>query len=481
MTPAVPGAAVVARVDALCRALEEVVEPDAVPEVAACRSRLAEPLRLAVVGRVSTGKSTLVNALVGRRVAPTSAGECTRVVTWYRFGAPDRAVVHLRDGGSRTMALSARGLPEDLGVPAEDVARLDVFLASGPLRSLTLVDTPGLDSLTEANVAATRRAVLGASAESQRAAGQADAVLYLIADAARRSDLELLADFHASSGPLATTALNAVGVLARADTVGGGPLDDRDALQVAGGIAAGLAEAHRAELSDVVAVSGLLAETARTGRISEDLARRMGSLHAEDELSLALRLQDPDLADLVRDFGPYGLVEGRGHAVRGAQALKHWCEQVSGITHLESVVSSGLLAHSAVLKAARAVESAQAVASAVTDGGRRSQALTLVETARLSPDLHPLEELRALQALRRCDPGSPVVAQLEAFLASTADSRLAPEGANLVEAARRRSGEATRTAALAVSPAEADAARVLARSYHLLARRLAAPATEVRP
>ena len=55
--------------------------------------RLDEPLRVAIAGKVKAGKSTLLNALVGEQVAPTDAGECTRVVTWYRdgHGAADRA------------------------------------------------------------------------------------------------------------------------------------------------------------------------------------------------------------------------------------------------------------------------------------------------------------------------------------------------------------------------------------------------------
>ncbi len=41
-------------------------------------------LRVAIAGRVKAGKSTLLNALVGERLAATDAGECTRIVTWYR-------------------------------------------------------------------------------------------------------------------------------------------------------------------------------------------------------------------------------------------------------------------------------------------------------------------------------------------------------------------------------------------------------------
>src|SRR6478736_7221485 len=62
----------------VCHDVLAVAPPEIKPVVQDVLSTLAEPLRLAVAGRVKAGKSTLVNALVGRLVAPTRAGECTK-------------------------------------------------------------------------------------------------------------------------------------------------------------------------------------------------------------------------------------------------------------------------------------------------------------------------------------------------------------------------------------------------------------------
>ena len=73
--------------------------------------RLDEPLRVAIAGKVKAGKSTLLNALVGEQVAPTDAGECTRVVTWYRDGTTPRIVLHprtARPGRCRCAGTTAR-------------------------------------------------------------------------------------------------------------------------------------------------------------------------------------------------------------------------------------------------------------------------------------------------------------------------------------------------------------------------------------
>ena len=52
----------------------------------AAADRMADPLRVALVGRAKAGKSTLLNALVGDLVAPTDAAECTLVATEYHDG-----------------------------------------------------------------------------------------------------------------------------------------------------------------------------------------------------------------------------------------------------------------------------------------------------------------------------------------------------------------------------------------------------------
>mgnify|MGYP000854844947 CR=1 FL=1 len=79
----------------------EAQQPTVAAEARAIRERLEGPLRVAIAGRVKAGKSTLLNALVGERLAPTDAGECTRIVTWYRKGPGYAVSAHLRDGTDR--------------------------------------------------------------------------------------------------------------------------------------------------------------------------------------------------------------------------------------------------------------------------------------------------------------------------------------------------------------------------------------------
>ena len=82
---------------------------DQAAAVDAVTRRLDEPLRVAIAGRVKAGKSTLLNALVGERLAATDAGECTRIVTWYRHGLGYRVTADLRPTGQARAGVPATG------------------------------------------------------------------------------------------------------------------------------------------------------------------------------------------------------------------------------------------------------------------------------------------------------------------------------------------------------------------------------------
>ena len=103
--------------------------PELHDRAGAAIDRLAEPLRVAVAGRVKAGKSTLVNAMVGELIAPTDARECTKVVTWYRDGVTYR-VEGVDDAGEATQLRFDRdhgALEIDLGGRTPNQwARIDV-------------------------------------------------------------------------------------------------------------------------------------------------------------------------------------------------------------------------------------------------------------------------------------------------------------------------------------------------------------------
>ena len=107
----------------------------------ALRQQAAEPLRVVLVGTVKAGKSTLLNALLGEQIAPTDARECTRIVTWYRYGrAPVVKARHTTEGEVQLpIRRDHDRLELDLGhLDADEVTSLDITWPAAPLEeSLT--------------------------------------------------------------------------------------------------------------------------------------------------------------------------------------------------------------------------------------------------------------------------------------------------------------------------------------------------------
>jgi GTP-binding protein EngB required for normal cell division len=123
-------------------------------QLAALLDRLdAARLRVLVVGEAKRGKSTLVNALLGRSVLPSGVTPLTAVATTVRYGDDERAEVRFLDGHEEKHPLAT--LPDlvtERGNPGNRrrIAGVTVYLAAPVLAGgVELVDTPGTGSVFE--------------------------------------------------------------------------------------------------------------------------------------------------------------------------------------------------------------------------------------------------------------------------------------------------------------------------------------------
>jgi len=396
------------RVDSVCaEVLEGVGAGPFAARAGEIRAGLREPLRVAIVGRVKAGKSTLLNALLRERIAPTDAGECTRHVCWYRHGQGYAVGAWLEDGTHISLPFR-RGddaIEIELGTASSELRALDVTWPAAALAGLTLIDTPGVGS---SNEAIRLRAAAFLHGEDH-IAPEADAVVYLMRHL-HRTDMELLESLYAEA-IASTSPVNAVAVLSRADEIGAARPDAMDA-------SAAIAERYardphlRAAVADVLPLAGLLAETGATLRESEMEWLRAFAASGPDVVAMALlsvdRFRRQDFGPLtgevreilLRRFGLFGLrfavreiAEGR---IQTATDLSRALVQVSGIGRLRGLMDEYFTSRAGHLKARSALLSLRAVARDMERDGAQGARYLLQSIEEIEGSAHELAELRLL-------------------------------------------------------------------------------------
>jgi len=143
--------------------------------LAGLRGRLEERLlRVLVAGEAKRGKSTLINALLGRPVLPVGVTPLTALATTVRHGQDEGATAVFRDGRERAFPLSALDdLVTERGNPGNrrNLASVTVVTDAPVLaRGVELVDTPGTGSVYAHN-----------TAEAEAALETMDAAVFVLA------------------------------------------------------------------------------------------------------------------------------------------------------------------------------------------------------------------------------------------------------------------------------------------------------------
>lgn len=377
------------------------------PRLAAIAQRLDGPLRVAIAGRVKAGKSTLLNALVGERLAPTDAGECTKIVTRYQYGDQYGVTAEMRTGGPRTLAFTrgASALKIDLGGSGEaDIRHLTVSWPSSALQQAMLIDTPGLASLNTENSRRTVDFIHG----DDGSAGDVDAVIYLMRHT-HRDDLRFL-DAFMDRGVSSSSAVNAIGVLSRADEIGAGRLDAMDS-------AARIAARYAADpelsrlVSGVLPLAGLLAETGLT--MVEDEAAVLRAVAAIEPTTLERMLlsaqtfcdvdvegtsveQRRHLLDRLGVFGVRVSVDLiRAHGLRTAADLGPKLVDISGLGALQHRIADQFGPRARVLQARSALAALRALGKELESGAPEAARRIAYECERIEASAAEFARIRA--------------------------------------------------------------------------------------
>lgn len=463
------------------------------------RQRLGEPLRVAVAGRIKTGKSTLLNALVGEPLAASHVIECTRLVTWYRYGPSYRAFVQRAGQAPERAALARQASHVDVSLGEGGEGGVDRVIIEWPadrLRRMTMIDTPGLASLTSDVRARTTALLVGSDAPA------VDAVIYVTGHIhpGDVAFLEALRDDDIGE-PADPSSLI---VLGRADEIGAARSDAMD-------IARRIADRYRADRriarfgSDVVAVASLLAFGA--GGLTETDFRHLAALSgsspavrerllrsADDFVSTGPGAGSPADAmpslsmrrTLVDKLGLFGIRLSCELILKGtartASELARQLTEASGLDHLRRLLDEQFTDRADLLKAERSIAALRTLGATVAAPGRDR---LVHELERIEAGAHEVQEHRLLRAIRSgtVELAESDVAEITALMTTShasAVAKLGWEGAVPDEQIRAeviRRAERWRTRAFTLSSvADLDwVAETAARSYEGMLLALMAP------
>lgn len=383
--------------------------PDA-SDLDAVEARLTGPLRVAIAGRVKAGKSTLLNALVGARLAPTDAGECTKIVSQYRQGPLYQVEAALYDGGSQQLRFTREENALDVqlgGLSEDDVRYLDIQWPTSKLERVTLIDTPGLESLNDENSRRTRDFL----EQDEMHTTEVDAVIYLMRHL-HTTDVAFLDAYMDRSVP-ESSPVNAVAVLSRADEVGSGRLDAMESARK-------IAERYRSNeqvrtlASTVVPLAGLLAETGLTLREEEAAAlRSLAGMPDADRERLLLSVGhfvDVSASDLTAEtrselLGRFGLFGVRLaiEAIRGgattATDLAPILTDASGLHDLEALMQRRFLPRARVLQSRTALGAVRGIAARIKVDHPDVAAMIEREIERIEASTVEFAQMRAAHLL----------------------------------------------------------------------------------
>ncbi len=400
------------RVAALCAAVLEWLAPDdeSRPDVERELAQLGEPLRVAVVGPPGAGRSSLVNALLGSRVARGGDPALAEADLTFAYGTPERVEIELAGDKEIRRGLRPDGtLPDDLVPEGEKVSQARVFLPVQSLRTLTLIDS--------------RAAAPEQSPPPDAPDRSADAFLFAWPCDPSADDAALRAALAAALAGARGSAVNTAAVLTHVDELEPDPgaatatkerndvisLPDSAAVE-----AARMASALGPRVAAVVPCDARMAENANGHAIDAGDLQLLERLEALGELERGVVLGSPEaflgaanpLAEQERERLLFALdLRGVRAALELADAglltvvgLLRRLRDLSGIERVARELD-GFHLRADVLKAGRALTRLEALSY------RWPQLAFLrdrVETLRLDPQMHVLD---LLSAYGRCAAG----------------------------------------------------------------------------
>lgn len=127
--------------------IEELKGLDAIVE-----KRSSEPFTLVILGEFKRGKSTIINALLGKELAPSNVSPETYTINEISYGPIPKVEAVLENGDRRPLTfrdITRDRLKVKMRLYPSKIAYLDIRDNAEILKELRIVDTPGLSDLED--------------------------------------------------------------------------------------------------------------------------------------------------------------------------------------------------------------------------------------------------------------------------------------------------------------------------------------------
>ena len=213
-----------------------------------------QPFNVAVFGRMKTGKSSLINAMIGHSLAITGVEEATATINRLSYADGEQLnsfKVHWKDAQPESFPLEQlqrewNGKNPDVLERIRRTSFLELFSNVPRLKDIHIIDTPGTGSTAAEHEMVAQQFISGQ---------ETDALVYVFSPVGRETDEDALSEFRKTCLPR-SDPYNSVAVLHKWDHIywdNGGDMDD------IGAKAARLRERMKDKVADVLPVSAPLA------------------------------------------------------------------------------------------------------------------------------------------------------------------------------------------------------------------------------